>query len=232
MSVLNEKLKNDDYVRFLKMFESEDPKYCFGGISACRGLAKENPTKKDIDDNNHRNNQASQLLEHEINAAGLSFMEMKGVYEEFEAGTVYEKSFLIYTTKEDLLREVLETLGRAFNQDSVLFIKDKKAQFIWTGEYEQPDWAKGTFKVDFNQNSLETMFSRLGTKSAGRRFQLSSIEEKKFANNFMTKLMYYTSDDIIKVNKLNESSYKDDFVSGVRKYLETLDCSSTEQAVE
>ena len=48
----------------------------------------------------------------------------------------------------------------------------------------------------------------------------------------MTKLMYYTSDDIIKVNKLNESSYKDDFVSGVRKYLETLDCSSTEQAVE
>ena len=44
MNTLNEKLRNSDYIKFVKMFESEDPIYCFSGISACRGLSKENPT--------------------------------------------------------------------------------------------------------------------------------------------------------------------------------------------
>lgn len=219
MNTLNEKLRNSDYIKFVKMFESEDPIYCFSGISACRGLSKENPTKKDIDDNNSRNNKATELLERQIDAAGLSFMEMEGVYEEYEAGIVYEKSFLVYSTDEEKLRKVMETLGRAFNQDSVLFIKEKKASFIWTGEYEQPDWAKGSFDVDFSQKSLETMFSRLGTRKSGRRFQLNSIKEKSFADNFMTKLMYYTSNDIIKVSQLDESEYRDSFITRVREYI-------------
>lgn len=220
MGTLNEKLRNNDYIKFIKMFESENPVYCFAGISACRGLSNDNPTKKEIDDNNSRNKRASEFLEHQINAAGFSFMEMDGVYEEYGAGLVYEKSFLVYSTDEDNLRKVMETLGRAFNQDSVLFIKNKKASFIWTGDSEQPDWAKGVSDVDFSQDSLETMFSRLGTRKAGRRFQLKSIQEKVFSNNFMTKLMYYTSADIIKTRKLEESEYKDTFVFRVREYLD------------
>lgn len=220
MNNLNEKLKNDDYKRFIELVESRDPVYFFVGISACRGLSKNNPTKKEIDDNNHRNKVNTSLLEHEINSAGFQFLEMDGVYEEYEAGIVYERSFLVYSTNEDKLKKVMTILGKAFKQDSLLFIKEKKASFIWTGDDEQPDWSKGTFNLDMNQSSLEKMFSRFGTRKAGRRFQLTSIKEKSFANNFMTKLMYHTSDDIIKVNRLDESGYVDSFVSRVREYIE------------
>ena len=220
MDNLNEKLKNDDFLKFIKLFESKDPIYCFVGISACRGLSKENPSKKEIDDNNHRNKTNTDFLERQIDAAGFSFFEMDGVYDEKEAGKVYERSFLVYSTDEDRLVEIMTILGKSFNQDSLLFIKNKKASYIWTGEGEQPKWSMGTFDVDLSQNSLEQMFSRFGTRKNGRRFQLSTIKEKALGSNFMTRLMYYTSDDIIKVNRLDESEYKESFISRVRNYLE------------
>ena len=220
MNNLNEKLKNSDYKRFIELIESKDPVYSFIGISACRGLSKENPTKKEIDDNNGRNKKNTDLLEHEINAAGFPFLEMDGVYEEYDAGMVYERSFLVYSVNEDKLREVMTLLGKAFRQDSLLFIKEKKASYIWTGEGEQPDWSKGTFNVDASQNSLEAMFSRFCSRKSGRRFQIKTIQEKSFANNFMTKLMYYTSDDIIKLNRLDEEGYRDSFVERIREYIE------------
>ena len=107
MDNLNEKLKNDDFLKFVKLFESKDPIYCFVGISACRGLSKENPSKKEIDDNNHKNKTNTEFLERQIDAAEFSFF--LAVPTMFGA-TVYKLYKLFKEGGSELIMNNLDTL--------------------------------------------------------------------------------------------------------------------------
>lgn len=76
------------------MVDSNDPRCCFGIISACRGIdrSKKSVTQKTIDDNNNANKKNSKLLSHELNANWLSAIEVVGYYPEEDTGLVEETS--------------------------------------------------------------------------------------------------------------------------------------------
>lgn len=88
-----EKLRNSDYPKFIKLFNSEDPKHCFVYISTDRDSGNhEGLSKKKIDGINRRNNHNSLDLMHQLNANGLRFLEAKGHYDEDHIGEIIQLS--------------------------------------------------------------------------------------------------------------------------------------------
>lgn len=225
-NVLKEKLRNSDYIKIIKLVNSENPRYCFGLISACRGLniSKKIASQKMIDDNNHRNKVNSQLLSHELNANYLPFMEIVGYYPEEGKELAEEASFFVYTIKdeEDKLRNILIELARVFKQDSIMFIdaKTHTPQYIWTGEGDTPNWIeeknKEILHFDFSQDSLDKIFTRVGTRNNGRRFQL---KENSFSNNIATRVLYYRNPAIIDYNRFEEEGYLEFFEKSIKRYI-------------
>lgn len=226
-NVLKEKLRNSDYIKIIKLVNSENPRYCFGLISACRGLniSKKIASQKMIDDNNnHRNKVNSQLLSHELNANYLPFMEVVGYYPEEGKELAEEASFFVYTIKdeEDKLRNILIELARVFKQDSIMFIdaKTHTPQYIWTGEGDTLNWIeeknKEILHFDFSQDSLDKIFTRVGTRNNGRRFQL---KENSFSNNIATRVLYYRNPAIIDYNRFEEDGYLEFFEKSIKRYI-------------
>lgn len=226
LNKVNEKLRNSDYVKIIKLVNSENPRYCFGLISACRGLniSKKIASQKMIDDNNHRNKVNSQLLSHELNANYLPFMEVVGYYPEEGKELVEEASFFVYTIKdeEDKLRNILIELARVFKQGSIMFIdaKTHTPQYIWTGEGGAPNWIeeknKEILHFDFFQDSLDKIFTRVGTRNNGRRFQL---KENSFSNNISTRVLYYKNPAIIDYDRFEEDGYLESFERSIKRYI-------------
>lgn len=225
-NVLKEKLRNSDYIKIIKLVNSENPRYCFGLISACRGLntSKKIASQKMIDDNNHRNKVNSQLLSHELNANYLPFMEVVGYYPEEGKELAEEASFFVYTIKdeEDKLRNILIELARVFKQDSIMFIdaKTHTPQYIWTGEGGTPNWIeeknKEILHFDFSQDSLDKIFIRVGTRNNSRRFQL---KENSFSNNISTRVLYYKNPAIIDYDRFEEDDYLESFERSIKRYI-------------
>lgn len=226
LNKVNEKLRNSDYIKIIKLVNSENPRYCFGLISACRGLNifKKIASQKMIDDNNHRNKVNSQLLSHELNANYLPFMEVVGYYPEEGKELAEEASFFVYTIKdeEDKLRNILIELARVFKQDSIMFIdaKTHTPQYIWTGEGDTLNWIeeknKEILHFDFSQDSLDKIFTRVGTRNNGRRFQL---KENSFSNNIATRVLYYRNPAIIDYNRFEEDGYLEFFEKSIKRYI-------------
>ena len=226
LNKVNEKLRNSDYVKIIKLVNSENPRYCFGIISACRGLniSKKIASQKMIDDNNHRNKVNSQLLSHELNANYLPFMEVVGYYPEEGKELAEEASFFVYTIKdeEDKLRNILIELARVFKQDSIMYIdaKTHTPQYIWTGEGGTPNWIeeknKEILHFDFSQDSLDKIFTRVGTRNNGRRFQL---KENSFSNNISTRVLYYKNPAIIDYDRFEEDDYLESFERSIKRYI-------------
>lgn len=225
-NVLKEKLRNSDYAKIIKLVNSKNPKYSFGIISACRGLniSKKRAPQKLIDDNNHRNKINSQLLSHELNANYLSFMEVVGYYPEEGKELTEETSFFVYTIaeEEDKLKNILIELTKVFKQDSIMFIdaKTHTPQYIWTGEGDIPNWIeeknKEILHFDFSQDSLDPIFTRVGTGSNGRRFQL---KENSFSNNISTRVLYYKNPAIIDYDRFKEDGYLESFEKSIKRYI-------------
>lgn len=226
LNKVNEKLRNSDYVKIIKLVNSQSPKYCFGIISACRGLSipKKRAAQKLIDDNNHRNKVNSQFLSHELNANYLFFMEVVGYYPEEGKELTEETSFFVYTIaeEEDKLKNTLIELARVFKQDSIMFIDTKThtPQYIWTGEEDIPNWIeeknKEILHFDFSQDSLDQIFTRVGTRSNSRRFQ---FKENSFSNNISTRVLYYKNPAIIDYDRFEEDGYLESFERSVKRYI-------------
>lgn len=210
----------------MRLVNSENPRYCFGLISACRGLniSKKIASQKMIDDNNHRNKVNFQLLSHELNANYLPFMEVVGYYPEEGKELAEEASFFAYTIKdeEDKLRNILIELARVFKQDSIMFIdaKTHTPQYIWTGEGDTPNWIeeknKEILHFDFSQDSLDKIFTKVGTRNNGRRFQL---KENSFSNNIATRVLYSGNPAIIDYNRFEEDGYLEFFEKSIKRYI-------------
>ena len=215
---LEEKLKNIDYPKFLKLFNSEDPKYYFVCMSACRGVSdEEEPSQKMIDDINHRNNKASEDLMNQLIANGMHFMEVRGHYDEKDTEgniyTVIERSFLVYSTGKKVLLEITSYLGKLYEQNSILFIDENKiARIIWLDEnLEQPEWTKKSSKVNFDQDSLEKNFTVLGRANNPRRFQLEDLKEVKYNRNFILVSAYRSSPHYLNYTRFREPGYIEKF---------------------
>lgn len=228
-NTLNERLRNSDYSKIVKLVDSNDPRYCFGIISACRGIdrSKKPVTQKTIDDNNNANKKNSKLLSHELNANWLSAMEVVGYYPEEDAGLVEETSWFVYALEEDefKLKSILIELAKVFHQDSIIFIdaKNHRPRYIWTGDGKESDWIveknKAIMHFDFNQDSLDEVFTRVGTRNHGRRFQLKEVNEMSFSNNIATRMLYYKNPMILDYRKIDDSSYLDSFREAIAKYV-------------
>lgn len=75
---LLEKRRNSDYSKFIELYHSKGPIYCFAMISACRGFPKKDShdrkikyMQRQIDAGNERNNVKTYYLEHQFRANGF-----------------------------------------------------------------------------------------------------------------------------------------------------------------
>lgn len=225
-NTLDERLRNSDYSKIVRLAYSTEPRYCFGIISACRGLdrSKGPISQKTVDANNHTNKKNSKLLSHELNANWLSAMEVVGYYPEENAGLVEETSWFVYAIEEDemKLKSILIELAKVFHQDSIMFIdaKNHRPRYIWTGDGEEPEWIveknRAIMHFDFSQNSLDEIFTRVGTRRHGRRFQLKEME---FSNNRATRMLYYKNPMILNYRKMGDPDYLRSFREVIAKYI-------------
>ncbi len=221
---LEEKLRNSDYPKFIKLFNSENPRYYFACISADRGAGNtEGLSKKEVDDANARNNRNSLDLEHQLNFNGFRYIEITGHYDEVddEEGKVIpviERSFIVYSIYKDKLKNVIMELGKLYEQDSILFIdEDRKGEIIWLNpKKEQPEILKGKKSLNFNQASNVLDYSLIGTRKHARRFQLDSIEESCFNRNFISMLGYSGSNHWFDYRKRFQEGY-DNYIKNFEK---------------
>lgn len=218
MTWLEEKLRNSDYPKFIKLFNSEDPKYCFVCISACRGLNDDAiASKKTIDDLNHRNNVLSNDLKHQLIANNIKFMQVVGHYDEKDAlGHVYEveeTSFLAYSYAKEKLLEVTRCLGKLYEQNSILFIDTNHiAQIVWLDDdMEPPEWTNKKSKVNFDQNSIANNFTSLGRLLHQRRFQLEDLKEVFYNKNYITTVGYRLDEHYLDCTRMEEKDYLEHF---------------------
>lgn len=232
LNKVNEKLRNSDYVKIIKLVNSQNPKYCFGIISACRGIQKDAAdsniiTQKMIDDNNRINKKNTSLLFHNLAANYFHTIEVKGSYIEEGVGRVYETSYFIYEVaeKEDRLKEVLIELGKLFDQDSVMFISTENhtGQLIWLRKEEAPNWLvefnNSKPHMNFSQDSLEEVFTRVGTSKFGRRFQIHEMQEQRLNYGRYTSWGYNNDPSILKCNRMHEDGYLEFFREAFKKQL-------------
>lgn len=188
---LLEKKRNSDYEKFIKLYFSKDPLYCFAMISASRGLPLKDDagnlikyTQHQIDSNNRKNSIRASYLEDQLLANYFGVMEVTGYYTEEEAGKVEETSYLVYTTIGNFnkLETVVTYLGKKYHQDSVLFIKNKQIYLTVYRWSEDGNTCLGTKKrilgeIDFKNSNSEEIFSQLGTKKAGRSFRITEFKK-------------------------------------------------------
>lgn len=216
---LLEKRHNSDFKKIVELFCSNDPRYCFGIISACRGIqydASDKTTQKIVDDNNRRNKRNTSLLFHNLAANCYHTIEVKGSYLEKGVGRVYEDSYLVYAPigKEKELYRVLVELGKLFDQDTIMFVDAKEhiGHLIWLrDDSEELDWVtnfnNSNAVMDFSQNNIEGMFIMTGTAKAGRKFRIHSLEEKRLNYGIYTIHGYGSDPTIIKSYKLDDVGY-------------------------
>lgn len=236
-NLLDERLRNSDYIKIIKLVNSEEPKYCFGIISACRGLGTQNTltsdvTQYDIDRNNHKNREDSNLLLHNLLANKFRVLEVKGSYEEEGIGLVYETSYFVYTVagREEELKEVLVELGKMFDQDAVMIIEGKNhtGELVWLREdTPEPETVKRFNKskphINFDQDSMSKVFTRVGTKKHGRRFQLKELVEHHLNYNITTLWAYDYDPYILKGRKMKDPKYLREFENNIKKRLDNLE---------
>lgn len=185
---LLEKCRNSDYSKFIELYHSKDPLYCFAMISACRGL----PLK---DDSNHiikysqyekgrnqkKNNIRSKRLKDQLQNNSFGLMEIIGHYTEEDAGDVEETSFLVYSVENDFhkLETLVTYLGKKYHQDSILIISpDKKIyliDYLWSKNGDRCiDTYKTNFgRIQFHTTDTDKIFSQLGSKKTGRTFKVT-----------------------------------------------------------
>lgn len=91
----------------------------------------------------------------------------------------------------------------------------------WDGE--EPDWIveknKTIMHFNFNQDSLDEVFTRVGTRNHGRRFQLKVVNEMSFSNNRATRMLYYKNSMILDYRKIDDSNYLDSFREAIANYV-------------
>ena len=226
MTWLEEKLKNSDYPKFVKLFSSENPRYCFVCVSADRDSGDhEGLSKKKIDSINRRNNRNSLDLMHQLNANGLRFLEAKGHYDEVSddgiAVPVIERSFIVYSTNGKFLKEITSELGRLYEQDSIFFIdKDHTGEIIWLSDVrEMPAYLKGKRTLNFDQSSDVLNYTGLGKNE--RRFQLDDFKESGFHRNSICSMWYGSTPHILDWRKHSKDGYIDMYR---KQFKEWLDC--------
>lgn len=224
-----EKRHNSDFKKIVELACSEDPRYCFGIISACRGIqhdASDKVTQKMVDENNRRNKRNTSLLFHNLAANYYHTIDVKGSYLEKGAGRVYEDSYFVYALaeEEDNLYKVLVELGKLFDQDTIMFADAENhiGHLVWLrDDSEEPDWVvefnNSEAVMDFSQDNLEDIFTRTGTSKAGRKFQIHSMEEKRLNYGIYTIHGYESDPAIIKSYKLDENGYLEFFREAFKK---------------
>ena len=201
-NTLIEAKRNSDYPKFVKLFYSENPKYCFATISACRGLPKKDShdrkikyTQRQIDANNERNNVKTYYLEHQLRANGFGIMRITGYYPEKDAGFVEETSYLVYTSIDDFtkLKSVVEFLAEEYEQESVMFIDPNHKCFLTNFDYSRNVVHKTQSplgEVDFGKYDVKKAYSLLGSKKTGRKFAVKDIKAISIVESYHTELLH------------------------------------------
>ena len=228
-NLLYEKLRSSSYSTFLKWLASTDPMYVFACISACRALPVKDEedniikfSQKTIDDNNHLNRKNSEFLANQLNRNNFVFQEIIGHYcEEDSQGDVEERSFLVRAplSKKDKLESVVIELAKAFHQYVIMFIDEDRLARIYFLAGDLKDTYGSPKKLDFSQDSIEKDFSKLGSRSFNRRFQLESIKLREFNNNFMIHQLY-NEPVFLDYKKMDDPNYIIKFREAMKAFLE------------
>lgn len=201
-NTLVEVKRNSDYLKFVKLFYSEEPKYCFATISACRGFPKTDShgrkikyTQRQIDINNEHNNVKTYYLEHQLRANDFGVMRITGYYPEKDAGFVEETSYLAYTTIDEFekLKSVVEFLAKEYEQESVMFIDPDHECFLTNFDYNGDVVRKTRSplgQIDFGRYDATKAYSLMGSKKTGRKFAVKDIEVKSVTESYHTELLH------------------------------------------
>lgn len=229
-NTISERLRNSDYSKIIKLVNSEDPKYCLGLISACRGLDTQgNPspeiTQHNIDENNHKNNVNSGILMHNLKANKFGVMEIRGTYREEGIGLVEEISYLVYTpeSRKEELKAILVELGKVFKQDTIMIIDNHIVKLEWLQPKAKPLWIdefnRSKPHITFDQNNLSDIFSRVGTRKYGRKFKAVSLEECYINYNTITLWGYNHDPSILKGSRVDNLKYLREFEETIKRYI-------------
>lgn len=144
----------------------------------------------------------------------LGVMEVTGYYIEEDAGRVEETPYLVYTTANNFakLETLITYLGEKYTQDSVLIINPNKQIYLTIYKRSKGNSkCLGTKKqilgeIDFKSKTSEEIFSQLGTKKAGRRFRITSLEEQEMKLGYLNHIRL-ASYLYPRYNKLYEKDY-------------------------
>lgn len=233
-STILERLRNSDYSKIIRLLNTQEPKYCFGLISACRGLDIQGKssveiTQHNIDENNHNNNVNSGILMHNLKANKFGVIEVRGTYREEGIGLVEEISYLVYTPEDrkEELKAILIELGKVFKQDTIMIIDNHIGKLEWLQPKAKPSWIdkfnNSKPRINFNQDDLSDIFTRVGTRKHGRKFRVVSLEECYINYNITTLWAYDQDPCILKGRKMKDPKYLKEFENNIKNRLDNPD---------